>query len=151
MGGQITAPRKIGRYELEHYLGGGMAAVYRARDTVMGRVVAIKLLRPESCHDTETRARFLREAQLMARVEHDNILRVYDYGEWEGIPFLVMEYLRGEDLSSAIREKNTGTVEERSISSDRLLLPSLPSIGWESFTGTSNLPTSTGMRQAGYA
>ena len=101
-------PKRIGKYELEEYLGGGMASVYRARDTVIGRTVAVKILKPETAADPETKARFLREAQLAGSLAHENIMSVYDFGEDEGRPFMVTEFLRGEDLRSAMKNGHTG-------------------------------------------
>jgi serine/threonine-protein kinase len=104
---------RIGRYVLEEYLGGGMASVYRANDSVMNRTVALKLLTPENANNPEAKARFLREAQLGACVEHDHIVRVYDFGETDGHTFLVTEFLRGLDLASAIQLGRTGSVANR--------------------------------------
>ena len=79
-----------------------MAEVFRARDVVLGRTVAVKILTESSAADEETRARFLREARIGASITHENIIRVYDFGVEQGRPFMVMEFLRGEDLKQAI-------------------------------------------------
>ncbi len=104
-------PQRIGRYELLEFLGGGMSHVYRARDTTIGRAVALKILTPEGCADQDVRERFLQEARMAGNVSHENIINVYDYGEAEGRPFLVMEFLQGEDLGTLIREQRTGNTQ----------------------------------------
>lgn len=98
-------PSRIGRYELQTYLGGGMSQVYKAWDPAMNRLVAVKLLPAESAADAETRARFAREAQTAGGLVHDNVLRVYDFGEDQGRPFLVMEFVQGDQLDHLIREQ----------------------------------------------
>jgi serine/threonine-protein kinase len=110
----MTPPRRIGKYELEQYLGGGMSEVWRARDTVIGRTVAIKILTEKGCADPAVRARFLLEARTAGNLDHDNIIRVYDFGEDENQrPFLVMEFLRGEDLRKAMQEGRAGDLRRR--------------------------------------
>ncbi len=109
----IQLPCRIGKYDLQEFLGGGMSHVYRAVDTVIGRTVAIKILTEQSCADQEARARFLHEARTSARVSHENILAVYDFGEDEGKPFMVMEFLRGEDLRKAIQSGHTGDTKNK--------------------------------------
>ena len=74
---------RIGKYELEAFLGGGMSHVYRARDTVIGRTVAVKILTEAGCEDPEVKARFLTEARLAGNISHDHVLHIYDYGEDE--------------------------------------------------------------------
>ncbi len=98
----MRLPARISKYELEHYLGGGMSEVYRARDTVLGRTVAVKLLTAQAAQNEETRARFLLEAKVSSSVVHENIITTYDYGEEDGIPFLVLEYLTGQTLKDAL-------------------------------------------------
>ena len=97
-----------GRYHILEQLGeGGMATVYKAFDTRLEREVAIKVIRrdafpPESLD--EILKRFEREAKSLARLAHSNIVKVYDYGEHEGSPFLVMEYLPGGNLKKLLGE-----------------------------------------------
>ncbi len=107
----MDLPARIGKYELQKFLGGGMSHVYRARDTVIGRTVAVKILTPQGCADVEAKARFLLEAQMSGNVEHDNIIKIYDYGEEQGRPFIVMEFLVGQDLRDAIKNNQTGDLE----------------------------------------
>ncbi len=91
-----------GRYHLEDSLGeGGMGRVYEATDQQLGRRVAIKLIR-EELTDPATRERFMREARAAAALTHPNACRLYEVGEHEGQPFLVMELLHGESLSGRL-------------------------------------------------
>ena len=100
----MQLPARIGKYELEEFLGGGMSHVYRARDTVIGRTVALKILTEAGCEDTEAKERFLAEARMAGNISHDNVLSIYDFGEDDQHhPFMVMEFLRGEDLRHAIK------------------------------------------------
>ena len=86
------------RYRLDAELGtGGMGTVYRAYDTLLQREVAVKVLNASGL-GTEGHARLLREAQAVARLNHPNIISVYDAGESNSVPFLVMELVAGESL-----------------------------------------------------
>lgn len=97
--------RKLGRYEVQEEIGrGGMATVYRAHDPRFKREVAIKALPPEFLHDPQFRTRFELEAQTIAALDHPSIVPVYDYGEREGQPFIVMRYMAGGSLSDRIAE-----------------------------------------------
>ena len=92
-----------GKYQLEQLLGsGGMGDVYRATNTLIGRTVAIKLLRAEHAKNAEIGARFLREARAANLVRHDNVVDVLDMGKDGDTPFIVQEFLTGEDLSEKI-------------------------------------------------
>lgn len=82
-----------------------MSEVYRSRDTVLGRTVAVKLLTPQAAQNQETRARFLLEAQVSSSVVHENIITTYDYGEEDGIPYLVLEFLTGSTLKDFLAEQ----------------------------------------------
>jgi eukaryotic-like serine/threonine-protein kinase len=109
----MELPATVGKYELLEFLGGGMSHVYRARDTVIDRPVVVKLLSADACHDADAKARFLQEARLAGNIQHENIVSVFDFGEHEGRPFIVMEYLKGEDLREAIHGQRTGNLLER--------------------------------------
>jgi eukaryotic-like serine/threonine-protein kinase len=110
----MQLPARIGKYELEEFLGGGMSHVYRARDTVIGRTVAVKVLTEAGCQDADTKARFLAEARMAGNISHDNVLRVYDFGEDDQHkPFMVMEFLRGQDLRNAIRGGTAGDLRSK--------------------------------------
>ncbi|HEX5504214.1 MAG TPA: protein kinase [Thermomicrobiales bacterium] len=92
------------RYELLAEIGtGGTARVYRARDRVLGRVVAIKLLRPEYARDRAAVARFAREARAAAALAHPHIVDVYDYGPHGDTAFIAMHYVDGPDLGTLLR------------------------------------------------
>ena len=98
----MKIPRTLGRYEVVDLIGrGGMGALYRARDPRIGRYVAIKQLRPE--FDTpELRDRFSREAAAAGGLSHPNIVTIFDVGEDEGLPFIAMEYVRGETFTDVL-------------------------------------------------
>src|SRR5512140_3342849 len=110
----LKLPAQLGKYELEELLGGGMSRVYRARDQLIGRTVAVKILTDAGCADAEVKARFLAEARMAGSIAHDNILGIYDFGEDAGgRPFMVMEFLRGEDLAHAIKNGHTGALLQK--------------------------------------
>ncbi len=95
--------RLNGRYELLEKLGeGGVAVVYRAQDTLLDRVVAVKILRSQLVGDPTFLERFRREAQAAARLSHPNIIGIYDVGQDGEQHYIVMEYVQGEDLKSFI-------------------------------------------------
>jgi hypothetical protein len=96
--------RTLGRYRLETLLGrGGMADVWRATDTKLARTVAVKVIHATVAQDPQFAERFLREARVVASLEHPNILPVYDFGDEGGIPFLVMPHLAGGTLRDRLR------------------------------------------------
>lgn len=96
-----------GRYEvLEKVGGGGMALVYKARDTFLNRTVAVKLLRPQYAEDEEFLGRFRREAQSAARLSHPNVVNVYDVGQEGSSHYIVMEFIEGSTLKQLV--KNNG-------------------------------------------
>lgn len=109
----MQLPVRFGKYELSEYLGGGMSQVFRARDTVLNRVVAVKILSAKANADQDSRARFLEEARTACRVTHENIISVYDYGEEEKRPYMVMEFLTGESLRDAIKNNRTGDLQSQ--------------------------------------
>src|SRR5262245_6965804 len=95
---------RLGPYEILTPLGaGGMGEVYRARDSRLGREVAIKILSPGLADNPTRRVRFEREAQAISRLSHPNICAVYDVGEQNGAAYLVMEYIEGESLEQRLR------------------------------------------------
>jgi tetratricopeptide (TPR) repeat protein/predicted Ser/Thr protein kinase len=96
--------KRYGHYELLDCIGrGGMGLVYRARDTRLGRIVAIKCLRAE-LYEPAYRERFRREAMLLAKLNHPNIVQIYDYIETDDQLALVMEYVDGQNLQVWVRE-----------------------------------------------
>ena len=102
----MPEPRLLGgRYELAEELGyGGMAEVFRARDTRLGRDVAVKVLRADLARDPAFLQRFQREAQSAAGLNHANIVGVYDTGEQDGVPYIVMELVTGRTLREVLAE-----------------------------------------------
>lgn len=109
----MQLPVRFARYELQEFLGGGMSHVYRAVDSVIGRPVAVKILTEQGIKDEETKQRFLREARISGTIQHDNIVTVHDYGEEQGYPYIVLEFLHGEDLREAIRKQHTGDLANK--------------------------------------
>ena len=96
---------QLGRYEIQRRLGrGGMGTVYVAHDPILGRMVAVKVFAGE-LDFPDARERFSREARSAAALNHPNIVTVYDFGEFDSQPFIVMEYVPGETLAAVIRRK----------------------------------------------
>src|SRR5277367_3830425 len=102
-----------GRYEILQLLGeGGMGAVYKASDREVDRFVALKLIRPELASNPDNIARFKQELLLSSQVTHRNVIRIYDLGEAQGVKFITMEFVEGQDLRSLIQEKKKFPPEE---------------------------------------
>ena len=98
--------KKLGHYQIEAELGrGGMGVVYKAHEQSLNRFVALKVLADKVSNDPNLVARFKREAQSAARLNHPNITQVYFFGEDDGQHFFVMEYVEGESLSQMIRRE----------------------------------------------
>jgi len=101
----LSSGTLLGPYEIQSPLGaGGMGEVYRARDTRLERVVAVKILPEHLCSNPEARQRFDREARAISSLSHPNICHLYDVGQHNGISYLVMEYLEGETLGERLRK-----------------------------------------------
>ncbi len=101
------------RYEILELLGeGGMGAVYKAADREVDRVVALKVIRPEMASNPEILARFKQELLLSSRVTHRNVIRIYDLGEAQGVKFITMEYLEGENLHQILQQRGKLEVAE---------------------------------------
>ncbi len=93
------------QYQITELLGkGGMASVYKAVQKSINRVVAVKVLPRSFMHDETFMQRFRQEAELIARLEHFHILPIYDYGEFEGMPYIVMRYLEGGTVQRRIEQ-----------------------------------------------
>lgn len=102
------------RYQLIDRIGiGGMAEVYRAQDNVLGRIVAVKTMLPQYAADSTFTQRFKQEAAAAANLQSPYIVNVYDWGQDEGTYYLVMEYIRGSDLKTAINER--GAINQRKV------------------------------------
>jgi serine/threonine-protein kinase len=113
-------PSRIGRYEIEQWVGeGGTAVVYRAHDPAIGRTVAVKVLKTEHGVDEDYLARFQREAQSAGVISHPNIVTIYDAGRVDDRPFITMEFLDEKSLAEIMAE------------GDRLPLKRILSIGMQ--------------------
>jgi len=101
------------RYEILQLLGeGGMGAVYKAMDRELDRPVALKLIRPQLAANPAILARFKQELLLAHQVTHKNVIRIYDLGDADGVKFITMEFVEGQDLRALILEKKKFTPEE---------------------------------------
>lgn len=111
---RMTDPRELAdpligvvvadRYRIKEPIGrGGMGVVYRVEHARIGKLMALKLLTGELTRDSQQVARFKREAQLVSRLSHPNTVQVFDFGASDGLVYLAMEYLKGEDLGHLIR------------------------------------------------
>src|ERR1035437_3008699 len=111
----MDIPQKIGRYEILGELGhGAMGIVYRAKDPAMDRVVALKTIISvalASQQGSEFRERFYREARAAGGLAHPGIVPVFDVGEHEGMPFLVMEFVKGRTLEFAMKNGERFSLE----------------------------------------
>jgi Tol biopolymer transport system component len=99
----LASGSRLDKYEILEPIGaGGMGEVYRAKDSKLGRKVAIKILAPQLAKDPEALARFHREAQAVASLSHPNILAIHDFGEEKGVAYAIMELLTGESLRARL-------------------------------------------------
>src|SRR5216117_2478485 len=99
-------PQSVDRFQIVRILGkGGMGTVYLARDERLERPVAVKVLHSEDLATEERRARFMREARTAASIRHPNIATIYEVGEADGAPYLVMEYCEGETLAQRLHRR----------------------------------------------
>jgi serine/threonine protein kinase len=99
----ISSERRIGPFEIIEKIGaGGMGAVYRARDTRKGRQIALKILPPVLAKDQRYLERFIREAELASKLDHDNIVKGYGAGESSGLHYFAMEYVDGENVQQML-------------------------------------------------
>ena len=96
--------KTLGKYRIVEKIGqGGMGQVYKAIQTGLDREVALKVLSPSLVSNAEMAARFKREILICARLQHSNLVKVYDHGEQDGITFFAMEYFRGQPLQDYIK------------------------------------------------
>jgi eukaryotic-like serine/threonine-protein kinase len=111
----MSTPKTIGRYEIIDELGhGAMGSVFRAKDPAMDRIVAVKTILPGALageQSSEYRQRFFREARAAGALSHPGIVSVFDVGEHEGVPFLVMEFVPGRTLADAIKKGERSSLE----------------------------------------
>src|ERR1043166_8753067 len=94
---------KLGRYEVRSELGSG--EVYLARDTILDRRVALKILPPNLAEDNDRMSRFVREAKLASALNHPNIITIHEIGEVDGLHFIATEYIEGETLKSRLERE----------------------------------------------
>jgi eukaryotic-like serine/threonine-protein kinase len=107
-------PKKLGKYDVLDIVGrGGMGIVYKATDPGIGRVVAIKMVTGGFGDDPELLKRFYREAQSAGKLQHPNIVTIYDLGDQDSNPYMVMEYLEGESLESIITSRRSVPLEQK--------------------------------------
>jgi serine/threonine protein kinase len=106
----ISTPPMVGKYQVVDELGrGGMGVVYKAFDPGIGRTVALKLMSEQLARDTDFRERFLREARGAGILQHPNIVTVHELGEWQGAPFIAMEFLQGRSLEDMLKQEEATT------------------------------------------
>jgi serine/threonine-protein kinase len=104
---------RIGGFQLEKELGrGGMGVVYKAHELSLNRKVALKIISERLADDEEFLSRFRREAQVIARLDHPNIVRILSYGEADGLSYFAMEYISGGDLGRMLQQKGTLSLEQ---------------------------------------
>src|ERR1041385_7801397 len=104
--------RNIAHYEVLDTLGqGGMGVVYKARDTQLDRLVAIKVLTPDKVSNSERKLRFVQEAKAASALNHPNIVTIYNIGHEDGVDFIVMEFIAGRTLDRAIPRGEMKPVE----------------------------------------
>ena len=105
----LTSGAAIGPYEILSLLGeGGMGQVYRARDSRLGRDIALKILSKDSAHDAEAIGRFEREARAVAALSHPNIIAIHDFGKHDGTFYVVTELLEGKTLRDSLHTPGLG-------------------------------------------
>ncbi|MDA0140273.1 serine/threonine-protein kinase, partial [Solirubrobacter deserti] len=104
--GDLAPGMVVAGYRIEALIGrGGMGVVYAARQTGLDRVAALKVIAPELLDDPQVRERFLAEARAAASVDHANVIPVYDAGEADGVAYIAMRLVGGEDLRSLVRRR----------------------------------------------
>lgn len=106
-----SSPRRLGKFEILERLGeGAMGEVFLARDTILGREVALKTIHPTAMAAPDAHERFIREAQAAGRLNHPNLVTVHEFGEDQGVHYMAMEVLPGQDLAGLLR---SGEVDRR--------------------------------------
>ncbi|MEE9392366.1 MAG: protein kinase [Planctomycetota bacterium] len=125
---KIESGQRIGPYRLLRQIGsGGMGVLYLAQDEVLGRLVAVKLL---SRRGEEVEGRFLREAEILASLSHPNIVEVYARGDADGVPYIAMRYVSGQDPLTALREESSASFANEGSKIRRLELRVARTVAW---------------------
>ena len=107
----FSSMERIGKYEILEEIGqGGFGTVYKGRDSILKRLVAIKTCNSD---EEELRLRFQQEAEIVASLQHPNVTTVHDLGTHEGVPYLVQEFLTGEDLSAVVKRQDDLPLETK--------------------------------------
>jgi len=105
---------KVGKYKILGKLGqGGMGVVYKALDPLLERIVALKTINSNFDSEPDLRVRFFREGRSAASLSHKNIITIYDLGEDNGMAYMAMEFLEGEDLRRKIHEGKLRSLDEK--------------------------------------
>src|SRR3546814_860219 len=121
----MDIPETLGKYRIDALLGqGAMGIVYKGFDTVLERQVAIKIVRKELLAETDTAAylvRFKREALAAGRFLHPNIVAVYDYADFDGQPYIAMEYVDGRSLQALLKQQPRFAAKDASLIALQLL------------------------------
>ena len=139
--------KQIASYLVESEIGrGGMAVVYRAKDLRLDRTVALKLLAPELARNDTFRQRFTHESRVAAAIDHPHIVPVFEAGETDGILYIAMRYVAGQDLRALLDRKGPLSVRPRAGSPRRSRPRSTPPMTTTWCTGTSNPATSSSRR-----
>src|SRR5437667_12444166 len=113
MGSPVAHPARMRKYDITGLIGrGGMGVVYSGTDPRIGRSVAIKVLTGAFNEDPDLLARFYREAKYTGSLQHQNIVTVYELGDQDGFPYLVMEYLEGDRLDGIIASRRPLSLSE---------------------------------------
>jgi len=113
---------QVGRFRILGKIGqGAMGEVFRAHDPVLGRDVAIKVVKGQLSEDEEARQRFLREAQSAARLNHPNVVTIHDFGEEQSVAYMAMELLEGDDLRELIVRQRAMSLEQKLVIMEQIL------------------------------
>ena len=105
----FTVGENVGPYQIAEYVGqGGMATIYKAHQLTLDRDVALKVIHPALKNDRSFLVRLSREAAIVAKLNHPNIVSVYDFGECDGLPYLVMRFIQGKTLKVILQEQKLG-------------------------------------------
>ena len=133
----LPALTRLGPYEILAPIGaGGMGEVYKAKDTRLDRVVAIKVLPEKSMPSAEARQRFEREAKTISQLSHPHICTLYDVGRENDVEYLVMEYIEGETLAGATGERPAASRSDAASTASRSRTRSTGRTGRASSIGT---------------